>query len=80
MKEEEKRQVTLSVSRKVKAGASYEMAEVFLSLSLPVGSTQEDVDEGLATGALMYKSLAAAVNAKVKDIQGGDDYQHPIKA
>ena len=63
----EESKVTVSVTRKANLG-NFESADVFLSLSLPVGATQADIDAGLETGALMYKSLAAAVNEKIKEM------------
>lgn len=64
----EDNRVTVSLSRKTQL-APYEMAEVFISLSLNEGASQDEIDAALATGALAYKSIAAAINKKIGEIK-----------
>lgn len=56
--------ISMSVSRKVNLG-NYESGDVFLSLSdVPVGATQEQVEDALQTSKIVWDVLRAEVNKK----------------
>jgi hypothetical protein len=59
--------VGVSISRKINLG-NYESAEVWVSLTgIEAGTTQEEMQAALTTGALAYDVLKVAVGEKVKD-------------
>ena len=60
--------ISVSISRKVNLG-DYESADVFVCLTLPIGAGQAEIDAGLETGALAYKSIAQAVNEKAQALK-----------
>lgn len=61
--------VTLSLSRKVNLG-NYESGDVFMSInSVPVGSTEAEIEAALDTGKIMFDVLRAEVNAKAAEIK-----------
>ncbi len=61
--------VGVSISRKINLG-NYESAEVWVSLTgIEAGTTQEEIQAALATGALAYDALKPAVVQKVKDLR-----------
>jgi hypothetical protein len=65
---------SVSISRKINLG-NYESADVFLSVTgIEPGTTREEIDAALATGALAYDALKVALTAKIKDLRatGGE--------
>jgi hypothetical protein len=63
--------ISMSVSRKVNLG-NYESGEVFLSLSdVPVGATQEQVEDALQTSKIVWDVLRADVNKKAVALREG---------
>jgi len=64
--------ICMSVSRKVNLG-NYESGDVFLSLSdVPVGATQQQVEDALQTSKIVWDVLRAEVNQKAAALKGGD--------
>ena len=63
--------ICMSVSRKVNLG-NYESGDVFLSLSdVPVGATQEQVEDALQTTKIVWDVLRAEVNRKAVALREG---------
>jgi hypothetical protein len=65
--------VGVSISRKLNMG-NYESAEVWVSLTgIEVGTTQEEIQAALATGALGYNALKVAITEKIQDQRKKED-------
>ena len=63
--------VSVSISRKINLG-NYESADAFVSLSnIPVGATQEEIEEALATGRLVWDALKPELVAKARELREG---------
>lgn len=65
--------VGISISRKLNMG-NYESAEVWVSITgIEVGTTAEEIQAALATGALGYDALKVAITSKIQDLRKKND-------
>lgn len=67
MSEEIKSTVTVSLERKIPVESYGGSAGGFISVTLPVGATQEEIDAAIATGKLAWSSLAPALTERIKE-------------
>ena len=71
MSEQDGIRVSVSISRKVYLG-NYESAEAFVSLSnVPVGAGQDEIDEALNTGKLVWEALKPRLIAATRELRAG---------
>ena len=63
--------VSISLSRKVNLG-NYESADAFISLSdVPVGATEEEIEDALDTGRLVWERMKPRLTAQARELREG---------
>ncbi|HRI06486.1 MAG TPA: hypothetical protein PKW35_01650 [Nannocystaceae bacterium] len=71
MTEHEGIRVSISLSRKVNLG-NYESADAFISLSdVPVGATEEEIEDALDTGRLVWERMKPRLTAQARELREG---------
>ena len=67
MEEKPQSTVTVSLERAIPVESYGGRASAFISVTVPVGATQEDIDAAIATGKLTWSSLAPALTERIKE-------------
>ena len=65
--------LSISISRKVNLG-NYESADCFVSLSnVPVGATEEEIEDALDTGKLVFDRIKPRVRQQAAELRPAKD-------
>ena len=63
--------VSITLSQKVNLG-NYESADAFISLSdVPVGTTEEEIEDALDTGRLVWERMKPRLIAQARELREG---------
>ena len=67
MCEEFQSTVTVSLERAIPVESYGGKASAFISVTLPVGATEDDIQAAIATGKMAWTPLAAALTERIKE-------------